>query len=131
MDRIVEIANFQQPERAALLADLLKAEGIECYVRNEVCSRVLRGYIDTGAQVDVLESDVPQALEIMRNAGYVLPDQEPETASEHENTGLACRIPFLRHFSFEKQLIIIIGLLIGLAAFIIYLQSYLSAEKLN
>jgi len=131
MDKIIEIANFQQPEKAELLASLLKAEGIECYVRNEVSSRVLRGYADIGARVEVLENDVPQALAIMENAGYPLPDKDMEIEYEEGDTGLARRIPVLRNFSFEKQLIIIIGLIIGLVALIIYLQSYLSAEKLN
>lgn len=131
MDKIVEIANFQQPEQAELLANLLKAEGIECYVRNEVSSRVLRGYVDIGARVEVLENDVPQALEIMENAGYVLPDKELEIEYEKGNTELARRIPLLRNFSFEKQLIIIIGLIIGIVALLVYLQAYYSAQNIN
>jgi len=131
MDKIVEIANFQQPEKAELLASLLNAEGIECYVRNEVSSRVLRGYADIGARVEILEDNVPQALAIMKNARYTTPDEELEIEFEKGDTGLVRRIPFLRSFSFEKQLIIIIGLIIGIVALLIYLQAYFSAENIN
>lgn len=131
MDKIIEIANFQQPEKAEMLASLLKAEGLECYVRNAVSSQVLRGYADIGARVEVLENDVSQALEIMKNAGYILPDEELEAEFEKGDTGLARRIPILRNFSFEKQLIIIIGLIIGIVALLVYLQAYFSAENIQ
>lgn len=128
MDKIVEIANFQQPEKAELLASLLRAEGIECYVRNEISSRVLRGYADIGARVEILDKDIPSALEIMKNAGYTLPDEEIEAPGKDE-TGLVRHIPILRNLSLEKQLVIVIGLILGLIAVMIYLQSYFSAEK--
>ena len=131
MEKVVEIANFQHPEKAELLASILQAEGVECYVRNGVSSRVMRGYVDIGACVDVLESDVPLALEIMKETGYALPDNELKAEYEAGNTGLARRIPLLRNLSFEKQLIIIIGLIIGLAVLLIYLQSYFSVEAVD
>lgn len=131
MEKIVEIANFQQPEKAELLAGLLQAGGIECYIRNEVSSRLLRGYLDVGARVEVMEDDVPLALELMQKAGYVLPGDDMQDEYEKGNTSLAHRIPILRNLSFEKQMILVVGLIIGLLALIIYLQSYFSAENIS
>lgn len=76
MDRVVEIANFRQVYEAEILASLLRSEGIDCYVRNEVSSRVFGGYIDIGARVELLESNAPRAFEIMRDSGYPVPGSE-------------------------------------------------------
>lgn len=131
MNRIIEIANFQQPEKAELLASLLRSEGIECFMPNEVSSHVLRGYIDVGARVEIYEKDLTLALDIMRNAGYPLPGENMETEDDGKDTGFARRIPILRNLSFEKQIVIIIGLILGLLALLIYLQSYFSANNAN
>lgn len=131
MDRIIEIANFPQPEQAELLASLLRSEGIECFLPNEVSSHVLRGYLDVGARVEILEKDYPLALRIMEDAGYSFPDKNMETGDEKSSTGLARHIPILKHLSFEKQIIIIIGLILGLIALMIYLQSYFSTNNIN
>jgi hypothetical protein len=87
----------------------------------------MRGF-DIGARVELLESDVPRALEIMQENGYMLPDEEfEESLANH--TGLARHIPFLRHFSFEKQMVILIVLIGGLLALLVFLGSFLSNPK--
>ena len=44
------------------LMALLRSEGIECYLRNELSSQIMAGYVDVGgARVEILESDVPRA----------------------------------------------------------------------
>ncbi|MDR2921409.1 MAG: DUF2007 domain-containing protein [Tannerella sp.] len=130
MDRIIEIANFQQPEKAELLASLLRSEGIECFMPNEVSSHVLRGYLDVGARVEIFEKDLTLALDVMKNAGYSLPGENMETEDEENDTALARRVPILKNLSFEKQIVIIIGLILGILALLIYLQSYFSAENI-
>ena len=66
MDKMVEIARFQYPAEAQTLMALLKSEEIECYLRNEYSSQMFAGYMDIGgARVEILESDVPRALEVM------------------------------------------------------------------
>lgn len=131
MNKIIEIANFQQPEKAELLASLLRSEGIECFMPNEVSSHVLRGYLDVGARVEILEKDLVLALDIMKNAGYALPGENEETEYKENDTGFFRRIPVLKNLSFEKQIIIIIGLILGILALLIYLQSYFSAENIQ
>jgi hypothetical protein len=127
---MVEIANFKQVLDAELLVSLLKSEGIACYIRNEVSNRVLNGYADVGARVELLENDVPRALEIMKLCGY-LPEEEEgeEKANAPHPTGIARYIPFLRRFSFEKQMVILLMLTGGLLALLLYIGSCLSSAK--
>lgn len=74
MDKIVEIARFTYPADAQPLMALLRSEGIECYLRNELSSQIMAGYVDVGgARVEILESDVPRAMKIMEEGGYDLP----------------------------------------------------------
>ena len=73
-DKVVEIARFRQFSEAEMLANLIKSEGIECYVRDGISSPVL-GYIDIGgAKVELLKKDARKALEIMKDHYYELPD---------------------------------------------------------
>lgn len=48
MDKIVEIARFTYPADAQPLMALLRSEGIECYLRNELSSQIMAGYVDVG-----------------------------------------------------------------------------------
>ena len=56
MDKIVEIARFTYPADAQPLMALLRSEGIECYLRNELSSQIMAGYVDVGgARVEILD----------------------------------------------------------------------------
>ena len=124
MEKIVEIANFQQAERAEVLASLLRAEGIDCYVRNEASARTFGGLVDIGARVEVLESDVSRALEIIEIGGFFAEQDNPD---ETLTNGLLAEV---RNNTFlEKKMIIIIVLLVIAIALLIYFGSSLSSPK--
>ncbi len=100
MDKMVEIARFQYPAEAQTLIALLKSEGIECYLRNEYTSQLYASYVDVGgARVEILESDVPEALEIMKAGGYDIPEEDEEAEQIQVVAGWARHIPFLRRKS--------------------------------
>ncbi|MDR3268868.1 MAG: DUF2007 domain-containing protein [Tannerella sp.] len=126
MERIVEVANFQHTDKAEMLASLLRSEGISCYVRNGISSNVFGGGVDIGAKVELLESDLPRALEIMKAYDYALPDEILLADYEGDHTAMASRVPFLRKFTFETQIAIILVLILGLLALLVYLGSILS-----
>lgn len=121
MDKMVEIARFQYPMEAQPLMALLKSEGIDCYLRNEYSSQVMAGYVDIGgARIEVLESEVQRALEIMKDGGYEIPDENEEEEEIRVVSGLGSKIPWLKRFPLEKQIIIILGaiaILLGLLIF--------------
>lgn len=129
MDKIVEIARFTYPAEAQVLMSLLKSEGIQCYLRNEITTQLMAGYVDVGgARVEILESDVPRAMEIMKAGGYVIPTEDGETEEIEKVAGWTRHIPFLRKYPLEKQIIFFFILIAVLLAVFIYLASLLSAR---
>ena len=110
MDKIVEIARFTYPADAQPLMALLRSEGIECYLRNELSSQIMAGYVDVGgARVEILESDVPRAMKIMEE-------------------GFARHIPFLRKYPLEKQIMILFVIIAVFLALVIYFGSLISSN---
>ncbi len=111
-EKMVEIARFARPEEADVLLALLKSEGVDCYVRNAYSNRVLGGMVDIGgARVELLESAVPRALEIMIENGYDLPKEDELTPEVRNLSGIAKHIPFLRNFSLGQQILIMFAIL--------------------
>jgi hypothetical protein len=128
MDRIVEIANFKHTDKAEILASLLRGEGISCYVRNGISSNVFGGGVDIGAKVELLEGDAPRALEIMKAYDYPLPDEILLSDYKGDDSTLASRVPFLRKFPLETQIVVVLILILGLLALLIYIGSILSSH---
>ena len=103
MDKIVEIARFTYPADAQPLMALLRSEGIECYLRNELSSQIMAGYVDVGgARVEILESDVPRAMKIMEEGGYDLPREDEQAEPVEQVAGFARHIPFLRKYPLRE-----------------------------
>ena len=129
MERIVEIANFQQADRAEVLASLLRAEGIDCYVRNETSARTFGGLVDIGARVEVLESDVSRALEIIEIGGFFAVQKNADETMMYNQTEEEHNNAIESKFAFDKKMIIFIIILGILIAILIYLGSFLSSPK--
>ncbi|MDH6377396.1 putative membrane protein [Parabacteroides sp. PH5-33] len=127
MDKMVEIARFQYPSQAQTLVALLKSEGIDCYVRNEVSSQVMAGYVDVGgARVELLESEVSRAIEIMKANGYEIPDEDEQTEQIKAISGWAKHIPFLKNLSLERQILFLLLLVAVCVGLLVFMGSLLS-----
>lgn len=121
-DKMVEIARFQYPAEAQTLIALLQSEGVDCYLRNEYSSQILAGYADIGgARVETLESNVPRALEIMKDGGYELPEEDLLASSTIDGTGST--LPGSKRLPFERKIILMIGLVILFLGLLIWLGS--------
>ena len=128
-DKMVEIARFQYPAEAQTLMALIKSEGVGCYLRNEYSSQVMAGYVDVGgARVEILESDVPQALEIMKEGGYDIPAEEEQPEQIRVVVGWTRHIPFLRNLAFEKQIVILFLIIAVFLALLIFFGSEYSSN---
>jgi hypothetical protein len=114
MEHLVEIANFAQAETAEMQAALLRAEGIACTTRNEVSSRVLRGVVDIGVRVEVLEHNVPRARELMKDSGFSPPEADEADANAAAATGFARSLPLLR-----RHILILMALITGMLAILV------------
>ena len=77
-DKIVEIARFYEPEAAQMIESLLKSEGVNCYLRNEYTSRIQYPVNVGGIRIELLESEVPRAKEILEANGYEFPKEDEE-----------------------------------------------------
>jgi hypothetical protein len=126
-DKMVEIARFQQTSEAEMLAGLLQSEGIECYVRDGISSRVMFGYVDSGGvKVELLQKDILQAFEIMKDHGYDVPENLLE-AIEFENSEQN-RIYRQNKEKLSKTLTVITILIVALLALLIYLHKYFNGS---
>lgn len=127
-DKIVEIARFYEPEEAQILESLLKSEGIKCYLRNEYTSQVMYPANMGGIRVELLESEVPRAMEIMEANGYEFPKEDEEVEQIQAVSGWARHIPFLRRLPLERQIIVFFILVAMFLALVIYFGSLVSSN---
>mgnify|MGYP000736045196 CR=1 FL=1 len=77
-DKIVEIARFYEPEAAQMIESLLKSEGVNCYLRNEYTSRIQYPVNVGGIRIELLESEVPRAKEILEANGIRISEEDEE-----------------------------------------------------
>ena len=126
MDKMVEIARFTYPAEAQTLLALLRAEGIDCYLRNELSSQIMAGYVDVGgARVEILEKDLPRALEIMREGGYLLPGDDDLAEPAGKLARLTRHIPLLQAFPAGTRILLLFLLAAISIALAIYAASLL------
>ena len=70
-DKMVELSRFTIVSKAEILANLLKSEGIDCYVRDCFMNQIYSGVDFGGVKVELLEKDFQRAKEIMKAFGYL------------------------------------------------------------
>jgi len=81
---MVVLARFHHGSEAEMLANLLKSEGIDCYVRDGYIHQIY-GDIDLGGvKVELLEKDLPRATEIMKEFGYLNNGEAEEYHADYE-----------------------------------------------
>ena len=124
MDKMVEIARFQNQAEAFMLRSLLESEGIECYLKDEIINQMYGGFVDFGGiKVQVMEDQVPHAMDVMQANGYQIPKEDEAIAPLAPMSGFVGKIPFLRKFALEKQLLIILIVTALLLALLVYAGS--------
>jgi len=124
MDKMVEIARFQNQAEAFMLRSLLESEGIECYLKDEIINQMYGGFVDFGGiKIQVMEDQVPHAMDVMQANGYELPKEDEAIAPLAPMSGFVGKIPFLRKFALEKQLLIILIVTALLLALLVYAGS--------
>ena len=68
-DKMVELTRFTKVSEAEILANLLRSEGVDCYVRNGFIHQIY-GIDLGGVIVELLEKNLESAIEIMEDYGY-------------------------------------------------------------
>ena len=83
-DKMVELKRFIHLSDAEMLANLLRSEGIACYVRDMYINQIYGGAVDFGGvKVELLEKDLERAKDIMKDFGY-LEGEKGEISMEHD-----------------------------------------------
>jgi type III secretory pathway lipoprotein EscJ len=72
-EKFVTIRTFTFAYEIAIVRSRLESEGITCFVKDELTAQVNPFYSNAigGIQLQVLESDLPRAIEILKEAGYI------------------------------------------------------------
>ncbi len=130
IQKFVEVARFTFPADAQTLMALLRSEGIDCYLRNEISAQVMAGYGDIDARVEIAEEDVPRALEVMKAGGYEIPNEDETVEEIRKAHGWFSKIPLIGRLAFEKQLIIILIVVAVFLALIIFFGSLISSKPI-
>ena len=82
MENLVTVQIFYEPTDVLIPRSLLESEGIECFVKDELTAQVYNvASIVGGVKLQVKESDVERAVQILMDGGFL-------TKEELEPTGL-------------------------------------------
>jgi hypothetical protein len=117
-DKMVELARFGNSTEAEMLVNLLRSEGIDCYVREALLSQVFNGYAGINdAKVELLEKDLKRAQQIMRDYGY-------EITNESEDFEIDMAEYKKNKAEFSKKMIVIVICLLVILALIIFVNKF-------
>jgi len=125
LNNFVTIKTFMFPSEAIVLKGRLESEGIECFVKDELISQVNPFYSNAmgGVKLQVRESDVPVAIEIMKEGGY-LNEEEPKPSplftgfdNATAKLGLIGRLPA------PVRMLVLFGIVVALVVGLIWFAS--------
>jgi len=124
MQKFITIKTFTYAFELAVLKGRLESEGIQCFIKNENFSQIATLYSNAigGVQLQVLEADIPEAIEILKEGDYL--NEKDYTALKNYHAEISA--PTVEHelkWFVEYKGIIIAVLLVALAFFIWYLMS--------
>lgn len=125
-EKMVEIARFSRVNDARILVSLLKSEEIDCFINNEYMTQIFAGYVDVGgAGVQVLEGDVERAMEVMKEHGYEIPDENEMPNQIKTVSNWTRHIPFLRNLPLEKQILFFFIFIALFLTILVYASKFL------
>ncbi|MGL5563003.1 MAG: DUF2007 domain-containing protein [Tannerellaceae bacterium] len=126
MNTLVTIAEFNQPNRAQFLKSLLEAEGIQCFLKDELTSQIYgTGIMFGGVKLQVLDTDVETATRILIAGGFEEDSVQLENQKEdlESSKTIFSKVPYIGRLSYPAQmwtvlvLTIVLGLLLGLVGY--------------
>ena len=91
-EKFVTVLTVTFPHEVAVIRGRLESEGITCFVKDELTVQVNPFYSNAigGVKLQVLESDLEQVVEILKETGYIKGEDlqtsnEPSQINEHSN----------------------------------------------
>jgi hypothetical protein len=116
LDNWITIKTFTLPTEVVVLRGRLESEGIECFVQNELITQINPLYSNAigGVQLQVKESDLQNAIAILKEGGYLTDEeaQPPKFLLKLDST--SSKIPFLNRLPLLFRLMILVSFFVGL-----------------
>ena len=125
MDNLVTIRTFTFPIDLAIIRGKLESEDIRCFVQDELMSQANVFYSRAigGARLQVRESDLQRAIEILKEGGY-LTDQDIQPSPLFVKLDKATsNIPLIKNLPVEIRFAILGTVIILLFAVAFYLST--------
>ena len=69
-EKFVPVLTHTSVHDVAVIRGRLEAEGITCFVKDEFSTQI-QPFLINGVQLQVRESDLKQAIEILKETGYI------------------------------------------------------------
>jgi hypothetical protein len=72
-EKLITIFTFEFAHEAPIVKGKLESEGILCFLKDELTAQVVPFYSNAigGVKLQVIESDAPQAIEVLKESGYI------------------------------------------------------------
>ena len=98
MNKLVTVMTFSDPLEVSILRGRLEAEGIRCFVRDGMTSKMLPILSDAigGIKLQVRERDVKRTIRILRLEGYAGPGDFSPSPLDLKLYRFLSRLPLLR-----------------------------------
>jgi hypothetical protein len=121
MEQYVTILTFTYPHDAFIIKGRLEAEGIDCFLKDELTVQVDNFYANAlgGVKLQVKESDSERASEILQEAGYLKEKDFQPSAFWTSMDRYTSSLPLLKLFPLELRAVLVLALavLIGIGMF--------------
>ncbi len=135
LEQLITIITVFHPQQLAIIRAHLEAEGIECFIQDELTIQVNPFYSNAigGVKLQIRESDKERASEILRDAGYRLDeDHKPQVSpfmTKLDN--ITSKLPLLKRIRFEARLLFIVIILAIIFVLGMYSLSLLTVDLPN
>src|SRR4051812_21631861 len=125
MDNFVTIKTFNYSNEVAIIRARLESEGIECFIKDELTIQLNPFYSNTigGVKLQVRQHDVPLAIEILKDTGYLSTEVEQPSLAEKRIARITSVIPFINKLPIIFRLLIVGGLAAAIVVVVIYLMA--------
>jgi hypothetical protein len=116
MDNFVTIKTFTYATEVAVIRGRLESEGIECFAQDELTVQANPFYSNAigGVKLQVKQSDLRKAIEILEEGGYLKEADFLPTPLYTFLDQATAGLPYMRDLRLEFRLLIIAGIIVSL-----------------
>jgi hypothetical protein len=122
LDKFVTIKTFTYSTEVAIIRGRLESEGIECAVQDELTVQANPFYSNAigGVKLQVRQSDVQKAIEILEEGGYLKEADFLPTPLYTTLDNATFKIPFLRNMRLEFRLMVIVAVVVSVGILLLW-----------